>query len=69
MGEANTSKMFGVLFLVAIFAALATAVADLVGTGGNLTGAAKAIYLLLPLIFVIIGLLLILRASGVLGGK
>lgn len=67
MGD-NTSKLFGVLFLVAIFAALATVVADLVGDGGNLTGGARAIYLLLPLIFVVIGILLILRASGVLGG-
>jgi hypothetical protein len=53
--------MIAALVLIVIFAALAPVVADLVGDGGNLTGGALALYLLTPLLFVIVGVLVILR--------
>lgn len=61
-GEAGAVQiLMAVLVAIVIFAALAPVVADLVGDGGNLTGGARALYLLTPLFFVIVGVLLILR--------
>jgi hypothetical protein len=53
--------MIGALVAILVFAALAPVVADQVGSGGNLTGGAKALFLLTPLFFVIVGVLLVLK--------
>lgn len=59
--QAGVDILIAGLVVIAIFAALAPVVADLVGDGGNLTGGALALYLLTPLFFVIVGVIVIVR--------
>ena len=60
-GESSVDTLLGILILIVVFAALAKVVADIVADPGNLTGGALALYLLLPLFFMVVGIVLVFR--------